>query len=226
VRPPAAGCCGALVHHMGRERESLHAARGNIDAWTREIEGPGLDAILVTASGCGTMVKDYGFMLRDDPAYATKAQRIAGLTKDISEYLVSLMLEPPVRDSGLIVAYHAACSLQHGQRVVREPKALLTRAGFAVRDVPEGHICCGSAGTYNMLQPQIARSLATRKAANIAKVSPDLIATGNIGCMTQIATATSIPVVHTVELVDWATGGPLPERLRTLKIEEKSVAGA
>jgi glycolate oxidase iron-sulfur subunit len=222
VRPPAAGCCGALVHHMGREGESLAAARRNVDAWTGEIDREGLDAILITASGCGTTVKNYGFMLRNDPAYATKAQRIAGLTKDISEYLVSLVLKAPVRDSGLIVAYHAACSLQHGQKVVREPKALLTRAGFAVRDVPEGHICCGSAGTYNMLQPQIARTLAARKAANIAKVSPDIIAAGNIGCMTQIATATSIPIVHTVELVDWATGGPLPERLRTAEIEEKS----
>ncbi len=222
VRRSAAGCCGALVHHLGREREALQAARRNVDAWTGEIERDGLDAILVTASGCGTTVKDYGFMLRDDPGYATKAQRIAGLTKDISEYLVSLMLDQPVRDSGLVVAYHAACSLQHGQRVVRAPKALLTRAGFAIRDVPEGHICCGSAGTYNMLQPRIARRLATRKAANIAKVSPDIIATGNIGCMTQIATATSIPIVHTIELVDWATGGPLPERLRVAGIGEKS----
>jgi glycolate oxidase iron-sulfur subunit len=221
VRPPAAGCCGALVHHLGRERESLRAARRNVDAWTREVEGDGLDAILVTASGCGTTVKDYGFMLRDDPAYATKAQRIAGLAKDISEYLVTLMLEQPVRDSGLVVAYHAACSLQHGQKVVRAPKALLTRTGFTIRDVPEGHICCGSAGTYNMLQPRIARRLATRKAANIARVSPDIIATGNIGCMTQIATATAIPVVHTVQLVDWATGGPLPERLRIAGIGEK-----
>ena len=222
VRARQAGCCGALVHHMGREGEALTLARRNIDAWTGEIDTAGLDAILITASGCGTTVKDYGFMLRGDPAYATKAQRIAALTKDISEYLVTLELMPPVRDSGLIVAYHAACSLQHGQKVVREPRTLLAKAGFAVRDVPEGHLCCGSAGTYNMLQPAIARQLAARKAANIEKVGPDVIAAGNIGCMTQIATATAIPIVHTVELVDWATGGPLPERLKRVVIKETS----
>jgi glycolate oxidase iron-sulfur subunit len=216
ARVSQVGCCGALVHHMGRERDALAAARRNIDAWTREIDAGGLDAILITASGCGTTVKDYGFMLRDDPAYATKAQRIASLTKDISEYLVTLALNPPVRDSRLIVAYHAACSLQHGQAVVREPTRLLAKAGFAVREVPEGHLCCGSAGTYNMLQPRIARRLAARKAANIEKVEPDVVATGNIGCMTQIATATAIPVVHTVELVDWATGGPVPESLERI----------
>jgi glycolate oxidase iron-sulfur subunit len=214
VRPPAAGCCGAIVHHMGREREALAAARRNIDTWTREIEGRGLDAILITASGCGTTVKDYGFMLREDLAYAANARRIASLTKDISEYLGSLVLTPPARESRLVVAYHAACSLQHGQKVTREPKALLTRAGFAVRDIPEGHLCCGSAGTYNMLQPQIARRLAARKAEHIVALRPDVVAAGNLGCMTQIATATSIPVVHTVELVDWATGGPPPDAIR------------
>jgi glycolate oxidase iron-sulfur subunit len=214
VRPPAAGCCGALVHHMGREREALAAARRNIDTWTREIAAGGLDAIVITASGCGTTVKDYGFMLREDPAYAAQAQRIASLTKDISEYLGSLVLTPSGRESSLVVAYHAACSLQHGQKVTREPKALLTRAGFAVRDIPEGHLCCGSAGTYNMLQPQIARRLAARKAAHIAALRPDVVAAGNLGCMTQIATATAIPVVHTVELVDWATGGPPPDAMR------------
>jgi glycolate oxidase iron-sulfur subunit len=214
VMPKSAGCCGALVHHMGREDEALALARHNIDAWMVEVEGAGLDAILITASGCGTTVKNYGFMLRNDPAYATKAQRIAALTKDISEFLVTLKLAPTLGDTGLVVAYHAACSLQHGQKVVREPKAVLARLGFAVRDVPEGHLCCGSAGTYNMLQPRIARRLAARKAANIAKVEPDVVATGNVGCMAQIASATAIPIVHTIELVDWATGGPIPDGLK------------
>jgi glycolate dehydrogenase iron-sulfur subunit len=222
ARPAAAGCCGALVHHMGRESESLEAARRNIDAWIGEIEGEGLEAILITAAGCGTTVKDYGFMLRHDPAYAKKAETVSAIAKDISEYLSTLKLAPPERDSGLVIAYHAACSLQHGQKIVRDPKILLARAGFTVRDVPEGHLCCGSAGAYNMLQPQIARRLAARKAANIAKTAPDIIAAGNIGCLTQIATATTIPVVHTVELVDWATGGPLPASLRKVARKEKA----
>jgi glycolate oxidase iron-sulfur subunit len=215
------GCCGALVHHLGRQDESLDFARRNIDAWMREIEGPEIDAIVVTASGCGTTVKDYGFMLRSDAGYARKAERITRLTKDITEYLMTLDLAPAVLDRDLVVAYHSACSLQHGQRVVREPKELLTNAGYVVRDVPEGHLCCGSAGTYNMLQPKIARALARRKAANIAKVAPDVIATGNLGCMVQIATATVTPIVHTVELLDWATGGPPPQALREARIKRR-----
>jgi glycolate oxidase iron-sulfur subunit len=214
VVPQGEGCCGALSHHLGREGESLDLVRRNIDAWTTEIEGEGLDAIVVTASGCGTMMKDYGFLLRNDRHYATKAARVSELTKDVSEYLATLDLVPSVRDSRLVVAYHSACSLQHGQRVLHEPKALLAKAGFEVRDVPEGHLCCGSAGTYNMLQPMIARRLAERKAANIAKIAPDVIAAGNLGCMTQLELVTEIPIVHTVELVDWATGGPQPQALQ------------
>ena len=214
VVPQGEGCCGALTHHLGREAESLDFVRRNIDAWTREIEARGLDAILSTASGCGTMMKDYGFLLRNDPVYATKAARISELTKDVSEYLATLELMPPVRDPGLVVAYHSACSLQHGQRVLNEPKALLAKAGYEVRDVPEAHLCCGSAGTYNMLQPIIARRLAERKAANIAKIAPDVIAAGNLGCMTQLELVTQIPIVHTVELIDWATGGPQPQALQ------------
>jgi glycolate dehydrogenase iron-sulfur subunit len=210
VLPEGEVCCGAIVHHLGREDESLAFVRRNIDAWTHEIEGRGLDAILVTASGCGTMIKDYGFLLRNDSAYATNAARVATLTQDISEYLMKLGLNQPAHDSGLVVAYHSACSLQHGQKVVSEPKTLLAKAGFAVREVPEGHLCCGSAGTYNMLQPEIAVRLRDRKLANIATLKPDIIATGNVGCMAQLKTATSIPVVHTVELLDWATGGPRP----------------
>jgi glycolate dehydrogenase iron-sulfur subunit len=216
VLPEGEGCCGAIVHHLGREHEAFEFVRRNIDAWTHEIEGRGLDAILVTASGCGTTIKDYGFMLRNDPAYATNAARVAALTQDISEYLMKLRLNQPARDSGLVVAYQAACSLQHGQKVVSEPRTLLVKAGFSVRDVPEGHLCCGSAGTYNMLQPELASRLRDRKLANIAALKPDIIATGNVGCMAQLGTATAIPIVHTVELLDWATGGPRPAELKQL----------
>ena len=205
------GCCGSLVHHMGREDEARSAARRQIDAWTAEIEG--LDAILVTASGCGTTVKDYGYMLRTDRAYADKAMRVSRLAMDISEYLSGLELPPERGPSGLVVAYHSACSLQHGQKIVRAPKELLCKMGFVVKDVPEGHLCCGSAGTYNILQPELARRLRERKVDNIEKLKPDAIAAGNIGCMMQIAAGTMIPVVHTVELIDWATGGPEPEAL-------------
>ena len=207
------GCCGSLVHHMGREDQALAMARNNVDAWTREIEGAGLDAILTTVSGCGTTLKDYGFMLRTDPGYAAKAAAVSRLAKDVSEYLATLRFKAEVPE-GLTVAYHAACSLQHGQKVTREPKELLSKCGFIVKDVPEGHLCCGSAGTYNILQPVLAGKLRDRKVANIELLRPDVIAAGNIGCLTQIASGTSIPVVHTVELIDWATGGPVPEPLR------------
>jgi glycolate oxidase iron-sulfur subunit len=208
------GCCGSLVHHMGREREALTQARANVDAWSREIEGQGLDAILITISGCGTTVKDYGFMLRTDPVYAAKAAKVSALARDVSEYLAMLDLGPSATRSNLVVAYHSACSLQHGQRVHREPKELLSRLGFQVQEVPEGHLCCGSAGTYNILQPDIADRLRARKVGNIESLGADLIAAGNIGCMTQLAAGTAIPVVHPVELIDWATGGSLPEGLQ------------
>ena len=209
VLPKGEACCGSLTHHMGREETALAQARINIDAWVREIENGGLEAIVVTASGCGTTIKDYGFMLRDDPAYAEKASRISMLAKDVTEYLDKLDL-PFANPNGLVVAYHSACSMQHGQKITSEPKNLLRRAGFVVRDVPEGHICCGSAGTYNILQPEIAGQLRARKVANIARVKPDIIAAGNIGCITQIAGGISIPIVHTAELLDWACGGPAP----------------
>jgi glycolate oxidase iron-sulfur subunit len=208
------GCCGSLVHHMGREAEALASARANIDAWTREMQD-GLDAILITTSGCGTTVKDYGFMLRTDSAYAEKAAAISALAMDISEYLSTLKLTRTESQNGIVVAYHSACALQHGQKITREPKELLSKCGFVVKDVHEGHLCCGSAGTYNILQPRLATQLRDRKVANIESLQPDVIAAGNIGCITQIATGTGIPVVHTVELIDWATGGPAPEGLKT-----------
>lgn len=224
VLPKGEGCCGALVHHMGREDQALTDARRNVDAWTREIEGEGLDAILITASGCGTTIKDYGFMLKDDPAYAEKAARVSALAKDVTEYLAGLDLGAPVRATGLTVAYHSACSMQHGQKITRQPKTLLTAAGFAVRDVPEGHLCCGSAGTYNILQPDIARRLRDRKVANIEKTAPDLVATGNVGCITQIGSGTQLPVMHTVLLLDWAYGGPEPALLAEAGLGEARLA--
>jgi glycolate oxidase iron-sulfur subunit len=208
------GCCGSLTHHMGREAEALASARANIDAWTREM-ADGLDAILITTSGCGTTVKDYGFMLRTDQGYAEKAAAISALAMDISEYLAALKLPHAASTNGIVVAYHSACSLQHGQKITHEPKELLSKCGFVVKDVPEGHLCCGSAGTYNILQPRLATKLRDRKIANIELLRPDVIAAGNIGCITQIATGTGIPVVHTVELIDWATGGPAPGGLRS-----------
>jgi glycolate oxidase iron-sulfur subunit len=207
-----AGCCGSLTHHMGLEDQAHAAAKVNIAAWLALYDGHGPDAIVVNASGCGTTIKDYGYMFRADPLWATPAQRIAAMTRDISEVMSELGIVPAAK-SGLRVAYHAACSLQHGQKITREPKALLAAAGFQVLDVPEGHLCCGSAGTYNLLQPKLANSLRDRKVKNIESVAPQIIAAGNIGCMTQIATGTGIPVVHTVELLDWATGGPRPSAL-------------
>ena len=205
-------CCGSLVHHMGREEQALEAARRNVDVWIEEVERDGLDAIIVTASGCGTTIKDYGFMLRLDAAYAGKAARVSALAKDVSEYLATLDL-PQQEAKGLTVAYHSACSMQHGQKITMAPKTLLKKAGFVVRDPAEGHLCCGSAGTYNILQPEISAKLKARKVRNIEALKPDVIATGNIGCITQIATGTQIPILHTVELLDWAYGGTKPAAL-------------
>ncbi len=208
------GCCGSLVHHMGREEEALAFARANIDAWMREIDGEGIDSILITASGCGTTIKDYGYMLRGDPRYAERAGKVAGLARDVSEYISKIKDLKMVTGPRPVVAYQAPCSLQHGQKIRHEPKETLSKLGFVVKDVPDGHLCCGSAGTYNMLQPQLARALRDRKVANIAKVAPDVIAAGNVGCITQIAAGTEVPVVHPIELIDWATGGPVPGALR------------
>ena len=203
-------CCGALTHHMGQDDDALARARANVTVWQREADQNGLDAILVTTSGCGTVVKDYGYLLREDKTFAEPAERISALAKDITEYLAGLELAPSTQKGDITVAYHSACSLQHGQKITQLPKELLSKNGFVVKDVPESHLCCGSAGTYNILQPDIASRLRDRKVANIALVKPDMIAAGNIGCMVQIAGGTSVPVVHTIELLDWATGGPRP----------------
>jgi glycolate oxidase iron-sulfur subunit len=226
VLPKGEGCCGALVHHMGAEHEAHGHAKRLIDAWIREIDGDGLDAILITASGCGTTIKDYGFMFRDDPAYAEKAKRVSALAKDVTEYLSGLEPLPAMRRTGDVVAYHSACSMQHGQQIREEPKRLLKGSGFVVKDVPEGHICCGSAGVYNILQPEIAGQLRDRKVDNVLRTRPDIIATGNIGCITQIGHGLSgrgqaVPILHTVELLDWVTGGPMPEALSDAGFAER-----
>ncbi|WP_108659387.1 heterodisulfide reductase-related iron-sulfur binding cluster [Acuticoccus kandeliae] len=218
VLPKGEGCCGALVHHMGREHDALDAARRNVDAWWAERESRGLDAIVITASGCGTTVKDYGFMLRTDPLYAEKAATLSAITKDITELLGGLDLGAPSRATPISIAYHSACSMQHGQKITRLPKALLAAAGFDVKDVPEGHLCCGSAGTYNIMQPAIAARLRERKLANIDTTRAELIATGNIGCITQLGSDTR-PAVHTIELLDWAYGGPMPPTADGVLIE-------
>jgi glycolate oxidase iron-sulfur subunit len=209
-----AGCCGALTHHMGQHAAAMTSARTNIAAWSRETDGEGLHAVVINASGCGTTVRDYGFMFRSEPQpWCDNAHRISELACDISEFLVRFGYTPTREAPRLRVAYHSACSLQHGQKVTAEPKALLQRAGFAVVEPAEPHICCGSAGTYNMLQPEIATRLRERKLANLRATDADLIAAGNIGCITQLAGG-ALPVVHTVELLDWMAGGPMPSALQ------------
>ena len=206
-----AGCCGALTHHMGRETESHATAAKNIRAWSAEIDGKGLDAIVINTSGCGTTVKDYGHMFRNDPL-AADAARVSERCLDISELLMQLDF-PVGAEKELTVAYHAACSLQHGQQIKSHPKTLLKRAGFKVVEPADSHLCCGSAGTYNLMQPEISGQLKARKVKTLEAKSPDLIAAGNIGCMMQIGSATEVPILHTVELLDWATGGPKPPAL-------------
>ena len=204
-----AGCCGALTHHMGKTAESHGAAGKNIRAWAAEMDGDGLDAIVINTSGCGTTVKDYGHMFRNDPL-AEDAATISGLAMDISELLQKLDLSDTKAPEDLNVAYHAACSLQHGQKVKTAPKDLLRAAGFTVLEPADSHLCCGSAGTYNLMQPEISGKLKARKIRTLEALQPDVIAAGNIGCMMQIGSGTWHPVVHTVELLDWATGGPKP----------------
>ncbi|MBK1659164.1 glycolate oxidase subunit GlcF [Paracraurococcus ruber] len=202
------GCCGALDHHMGQHDPAYRLARANIAAWTREMAGEGLDGIVVNTSGCGTTVKDYGFMFREEPE-AEAAAKVAALTMDVTEALQKFAYAPVREKPGLTVAYHSACSLQHGQKITALPKQLLVKAGFAVKDPVEPHLCCGSAGTYNLLQPEIASKLRERKLYNLDRTGADLIAAGNIGCLTQLG-GERMPTVHTVELLDWMAGGPEP----------------
>jgi glycolate oxidase iron-sulfur subunit len=206
-----AGCCGALTHHMGKANESHATAAKNIRAWCAEIDGDGLDAIVINTSGCGTTVKDYGHMFRNDPL-AEDATRVSDIAMDVSEILMQLDL-PEGATKETVVAYHAACSLQHGQQIKTFPKDLLKRAGFTVVEPTDSHLCCGSAGTYNLMQPGISGQLKARKVQTLEAKNPDIIAAGNIGCMMQIGSGTDVPIVHTVELLDWATGGPQPRAL-------------
>jgi glycolate oxidase iron-sulfur subunit len=210
---PISGCCGSLVHHLGR-RDEAHAFAARLIGTLQEASTAGeFSAVVVNASGCGTQLKDYGFMLRTDPQLATAAARFSALSRDITEVLAQSPL--PVQSLGRrpIVAYHSACSMQHGQQLDAVPRRLLREAGFEVREIAEGHLCCGSAGSYNILQPQIATALRERKLANIAATGADVIATGNVGCIVQLQAGGSLPVVHTVELLDWACGGPRPAAL-------------
>ena len=205
------GCCGALQHHMGQESAAHAMASANVRAFMDEHRARGLDYVVANTSGCGTTLKDYHFMLREDAGIAADAATLSAMTRDVSEILDELAIEPTASTAPkLRVAYHSACSLQHGQRITAAPMTVLRRAGYEVVGVPEGHICCGSAGTYNLLQPEIAGQLKARKVANIAKTRPDVVAAGNIGCIVQIASGIGVPVLHTVQLVDWATGGPKP----------------
>ena len=217
------GCCGALAHHMGRDARAF--ARRNIAAWSREIEGEGLDAILLTTSGCGTTLRDYADMFRRDPVWAERAAKISPLVMDATEYLARLDLPASSAGDGYRVAYHAACSLQHGMKVKEPPRRLLAQAGFAVLDVAEGHLCCGSAGTYNILQADISAKLKKRKLANIAALKPDLVAAGNIGCLTQLGSDAGVPVIHTIRLLDWAYGGSMPEGLPAPATKRPAAAG-
>ena len=210
-------CCGALVHSLGKEEEARDYARRNIDAWTAAMREKLLDAIVVTTSGCGTMVKDYGNLLARDRGYAERAAYVSGLARDITEFIHEIGLMPPMMWTGLRIAYHAACSLQHGQKLDALPLSLLEQAGYNILNIPEGHLCCGSAGTYNLLEPELSGQLRQRKLGNIAKVAPDVIVTANVGCMMQLQQGTSAPFVHTIEMLDWATGGPAPEALGALK---------
>ena len=204
-----AGCCGALAHHLNDTEAGLDAARRNIDAWLPHLNA-GVEAIVITASGCGVMVKDYGWLLRNDAAYAEKATRVSAATKDISEVLVTerealktltAHLSPLANKR---IAYHPPCTLQHGQKLSGDVEALLANAGFVLTPVAEKHLCCGSAGTYSILQPEIADQLKARKLEHLQAGSPELIVTANIGCLTHLQSGTGIPVRHWVELLDEA----------------------
>ena len=214
---PKIDCCGSLNHHLGKEKLAHSSFVKNINLWHEEYIVNGLDAILSNTSGCGTTLKDYGFIFRNDKELKKKAKKISELTKDISEYLdESLKLEFMDNKEKYKIAYHSACSMQHGQKVHEQPLNLIKKTGNGVLNIPEGHICCGSAGTYNILQQEIAGTLLKNKVKNIEKITPDFISTGNIGCITQIANGTTIPILHTVEIIDWLTGGPKPNKLKNL----------
>ena len=219
IVPPKIKCCGSLNHHLGKEELAKEDFIKNISTWYDEYLNNGLDAIISNTSGCGTTLKDYGYIFRSNKELKKKAKKISDLTKDITEYLsenVKLNFTNTDKFKKFKIAYHSACSMQHGQKVHNDPIKLLEKTGNNILEIPEGHICCGSAGTYNLLQGNIAKILLNNKIANIEKVKPDIISTGNIGCITQISNGTKIPILHTVEIIDWYTGGPKPEVLNNL----------
>ena len=215
---PDVECCGSLNHHLGKKDLARISFVKNIESWHQEYLDNGLDAIISNTSGCGTTLKDYGHIFKNDKDFKKKAKKISDLTKDITEYLhENLKLNyKNTEEKNYKVAYHSACSMQHGQKIHDQPKELISKTGSEVLEIPEGHLCCGSAGTYNILHQKMAKSLLRNKVKNIEKVSPDFISTGNVGCITQISTGTRIPIIHTVELLDWFTGGPKPYKLRKL----------
>ena len=214
---PEINCCGSLDHHLGKEKAAHELFKKNINLWYDEYLENGLTAIISNTSGCGTTLKDYGFIFRGDKEMKIKAKKISELTKDITEFLdKNIKLNFKQNEKVYKIAYHSACSMQHGQKVHQQPIDLIKRTGNQVLNIPEGHVCCGSAGTYNILQQKIAKELLKNKIENINEIQPDFISTGNIGCMTQIASGTEIPIVHTVEVIDWLTGGPKPEKLINL----------
>jgi len=220
IVPKLIECCGSLNHHLGKEKIAKETFKNNITVWYDEYLNNGLDAIISNTSGCGTTIKDYQFIFRDDKELKKKAKKISDLTKDISEYLekkvkLNFILSDK-KEKKYKIAYHSACSLQHGQKIHKEPINLIEKTGNEIVEIPEGHICCGSAGTYNLLQSDIAKKLLKNKVNNIEKIKPEIISTGNIGCITQISNGTKIPILHTVEIIDWYTGGPKPDILKKI----------
>ena len=217
IVPAGLGCCGAIEHHLGEKARAVRSARRNVDILAKLHAKTPFDAIITTAAGCGTQVKDYGRLLRDEPGHAARAEDIAKLSKDITEVLPYIIREAPRQWGDIRVAYHAACSLEHGQKVTEAPRRLLEQAGFIVEEIPEGHLCCGSPGSYSLLQPQIAEALRIRKLDNIDRVQPDVVAAGNIGCINHMSKESEAPIVHTIELLNWAYGGACPKELRHLQ---------
>jgi len=220
IVPKEINCCGSLNQHLGKEKNARNLFKKNINVWYEEYIKNGLDAIITNTSGCGTTMKDYGFIFRSDKDFKKRAKKISQLTKDITEYINENIKLNFIKNSGeeqkYRIAYHSACSMQHGQKIHNEPINLIKKTGNEVIEIPDGHICCGSAGTYNLLQNDIAEKLLKNKISNIEKIKPEIISTGNIGCITQIASGTKIPILHTVEIIDWYTGGPKPKILKKL----------
>ena len=213
-------CCGSLNHHLGKSNLAEATFKNNISVWYEEYLKNGLDAIISNTSGCGTTLKDYGFIFRGDADFKKKAKKISELTKDITEYLSDKVklnfITNSLNEKKYKIAYHSACSMQHGQKIHKQPINLIKKTGNEVLEIADGHLCCGSAGTYNLLQSEIAKKLLKKKIENIEKIKPEFISTGNIGCITQIANGTKIPILHTIEIIDWYTGGPKPDILRNI----------